>query len=382
MSGYHYVASKLHTHIGTILLSDYVASIRDTDVLPEADLGSVLLGLYGEVGGIMSTVKKHVREGAAYPGFRRVAEEEFGDTLWYFSALCRRTHFSLDSLFAAAASGADYRQVSAASDLTSGALAQISVPNSTMSLDLALFELGKAAASLLGVSPDLELMRSFARAYLTALQLSQLSFAEVARANVRKVRGAFLPPERGNLVDFDAEFDLDEQLPRVFRVKFKQRTNGKTYLQWNDVFIGDPLSDNIHEGDGYRFHDVFHFAYVAILHWSPVIRALIKHKRKSKPSYDESQDGGRAIVVEEGLTAWIFARAKELHFFEGQDRVSLGLLKIVEEFVTGYEVSECPLKLWERAILEGYNVFRQIRSAEGGWVVGNRSERTLVYEPF
>ena len=53
----------------------------------------------------------------------------------------------------------------------------------------------------------------------------------------------------------------------------------------------------------------------------PLTRALIKHKRKSKPDYDEAQDSGRAIVVEEGLTAWIFTRAKELNFFEGQDRV-------------------------------------------------------------
>ena len=96
------------------------------------------------------------------------------------------------------------------------------------------------------------------------------------------------------------------------------------------------------------------------------MRALIKHKRKSKPDYDEAQDSGRAIVVEEGLTAWIFTRAKELNFFEGQDRVSLGMLKTIGEFVVGYEVSQCPLKLWERATLEGYEVFRQIRAAEGG----------------
>ena len=40
------------------------------------------------------------------------------------------------------------------------------------------------------------------------------------------------------------------------------------------------------------------------------MRALIKHKRKSKPDYDEAQDSGRAIVVEEGLTAWIFTDPK------------------------------------------------------------------------
>jgi hypothetical protein len=43
----------------------------------------------------------------------------------------------------------------------------------------------------------------------------------------------------------------------------------------NGVFIGDPLTDNIRDPDGYRFHDVFHFARAAILHWSPTFRALI-----------------------------------------------------------------------------------------------------------
>ena len=82
------------------------------------------------------------------------------------------------------------------------------------------------------------------------------------------------------------------------------------------------------------------------------------------------------------MTAWIFTRAKELNFFEGQDRVSLGMLKTIGEFVTGYEVSHCPLKLWERAILEGYGVFRQIRDAEGGWVIGDRALRTIRYAPL
>jgi hypothetical protein len=146
------------------------------------------------------------------------------------------------------------------------------------------------------------------------------------------------------------------------------------------VFIGDPLTDNISDPDGYRFHDVFHFSYAAILHWSPVTRSLIKHKRKSKPTYDEEQDGGRAIVVEEGLTAWIFSRAKELNFFENQDKISLGMLKTIAQFVSGYEVEKCPLKLWEKAILQGYSVFRQIKGAQGGWIVGDRVLRTISYE--
>ena len=170
------------------------------------------------------------------------------------------------------------------------------------------------------------------------------------------------------MIDFDSDFEKEEQLPREFAIRVNERASGRSYLQWNEVFIGDPLTDNIADLDGYRFHDVFHLAHAAILHWSPVVRALIKHKRKSKPEYDENQDSGRAIVVEEGLTAWLFSKAKELDFFEGHNRVSLGILKTVNEFVVGYEVSKCPLKLWERAILDGYTVFRQLKAAQVTWV--------------
>lgn len=75
-------------------------------------------------------------------------------------------------------------------------------------------------------------------------------------------------------------------------------------------------------------------------------------------------------------------RAKELNYFEGQSRVSFDILKTIGEFTSGYEVSLCPLKQWERAILDGYAVFRQIRDAQGGWVIGNRASRTISFEPL
>jgi hypothetical protein len=367
---------------GSFLLSDYAAEIADTDVLDPSDVNPILQGLYGEVGGIMSTAKKHIREKSAYPGFKRAAEEEFGDTLWYLAALCRRLSIPLDELFAEAASGERFKTIGAASDMVEGAFAHVAMPTSTDTVDTTLFRLGRSAAALLETTPDRAKIVAFASDYLDALHAAKLAFAEVARGNLRKARGAFIAPSPEDLVDFDAEFGVEEQLPRTFRIRMNQRGSGRSYLQWNGVFIGDPLTDNIADPDGYRFHDVFHFAHSAILHWSPVMRALIKHKRKSKPDYDEVQDGGRAIVVEEGLTAWIFTRAKELNFFEGQDRVSLGMLKTIGEFVAGYEVSQCPLKLWERAILEGYAVFRQIRAAEGGWVIGDRALRTIRYAPL
>lgn len=84
---------------GSLLLSVYEQEIIPTDVLAFDDLNPVLQGLYGEVGGIMSTVKKHVREKTAFPGYQKAAEEEFGDTLWYLAALCRRLKIPLDEIF-------------------------------------------------------------------------------------------------------------------------------------------------------------------------------------------------------------------------------------------------------------------------------------------
>lgn len=370
---------------GSILISDYVAEISGTDVLGPGDLNPVLQGLYGEVGGIMSTAKKHAREKSAYPGFKKAAEEEFGDTLWYFSAICRRLQISLEEIFSDAANHGNFKNVGAASDVAEGAFAYIAVPlKAQESLDLTLVRLGQSAAALLGGAHDRSDLVAFARAYLDALRASELAFSDVARGNLMKARGAFLVPQLSDLValDFDREFPVEEQLPREFKIRVNQRGSGKSYLQWNGVFIGDPLTDNIADPDGYRFHDVFHLAYVAILHWSPVIRALIKQKRKSQQKYDEGQDSGRAIVVEEGLTAWIFSRAKELNFFEDQERVSLGILKTIGEFVSGYEVEKCPPKLWEKAILDGYAVFRQLKANQGGWIIGNREERTINYMPL
>ena len=367
---------------GSLLLSDYAAEIAATDLLNPSDFNPVLQGLYGEVGGIMATVKKHVRDKSAYPGFKKAAEEEFGDTLWYLAAICRRLNVPLDEIFGEAANHGNFKNVGAASDIAEGAMAYIAVPIAApASLDTTLVRLGQSAAALLGSTPARTELVAFARAYLDAIHAAELAFSEVARSNLRKARGAFLEPQADDLLDldFDSKFGIEEQLPREFRIRVNQRGSGKSYLQWNGVFIGDPLTDNIADRDGYRFHDVFHFANAAILHWSPVMRALIRHKRKSNPKFDEEQDSGRAIVVEEGVAAWIFSRAKELNFFENQEKVSLGILKTIGEFVSGYEVEKCPLKLWEKAILEGYAVFRQLKANQGGWIIGNREQRTIKY---
>ncbi len=81
------------------------------------------------------------------------------------------------------------------------------------------------------------------------------------------------------------------------------------------------------------------------------------------------------------MTAWIFARAKELNFFAGQSGLSFDLLKTVQQFVSGYEVEECPLSLWELAILQGFEVFRQVKQNNGGVIICDRPARSIEYTP-
>ena len=370
----------------SILLTEYMNQVAPTDTLPLDDLQPVLLGLFGEVGSIMSTAKKFRREGEAYAGYRYAVEEEFGDALWYLTALCRRLKIRVDEILASAASGEGYSTSVAANDLVDSPISHVATPLMVPELDTTLLQLGEAAAGLFGLRSTTDNaqahLRSFADSYVRALNAARVTFAEVVRKNIAKTTGRFLNPDYANLPTFDHNFPGEERLPDHFEITIDQRHGGRSYLRLNGVFVGDPLTDNIRDSDGYRFHDVFHFANAAILHWSPTFRALLKHKRKSDPKVDDGQDGGRAIVVEEGLTAWIFARAKELNYFGGQKSVSFDLLKTVQQFVAGYEVEACPLRLWEIAILQGYDVFRQVRSNSGGVVIGDRTTRTIQYMPL
>ncbi len=347
------------------LLQGYTRDTAPTDMLPLDNLHPVLLGLFGEVGSVMSVAKKRQREGEAYPEHQRAVEEEFGDVLWYFVTLCRRLCTDADTIFPE----------------TSDGIAAIA-PNHPAE-DETLLNLGRAAAALLDVDGLNErtrsLLRAFANDYVQALHTRGMSLAAVVSSNTTKVCGRFIDPDQSCLPTFDENFPDEERLPLHFEIQIVQRKAGQSHMQWNGVFIGDPLLDNISEPDGYRFHDVFHLAHAAVLHWSPTFRALIKQKRKSAPDIDRTQDSGRAIVTEEGLTAWIFSRAKQLNLFAGQTSVSFDLLKAVQQFVRGYEVEECPLRLWERAILQGYEVFRQTQHHEGGIIIGDRETRSVSF---
>ncbi|SDJ01683.1 hypothetical protein SAMN05216588_1349 [Pseudomonas flavescens] len=363
---------------GFQFITVYEGKISDTDRLSDKPWHLLSFGLYGEVGSILSVSKKAYRENAAFDQDKSLVEE-LGDALWYFSRLCNRRDTSVAKVLEVIYK--DSSRYAISTSIKNHPIGFVPVQTKLDLIESSRVLGYKASAFLVSdvnqISSDL--LEDFLKAYIDVVSSSGVSFKDVIDNNLEKSLGRFLPPALGELPDFDKGEDQDEQLPREFIIEVSQRSNGKTYMKKGDVFIGDPLTDNIEVEDGYRFHDVFHMAYAVILHWSPVFRALLKNKRKSNPEKDESQDGGRAIVIEEGLSAWIFSIAKEKDYFETQSELSFDILKNVKQFVQGYEVDVCPYALFEKAILDGYKVFRELKINGRGYIIGSREKRSLEY---
>lgn len=131
--------------------------------------------------------------------------------------------------------------------------------------------------------------------------------------------------------------------------------------------------------DGYRFHDVFHLAYVAVLGWSPVIRKLMKRKRKDDPRIDEVQDGGRAQVIDEGIAALVFDYAKNHNWLEGVVDLDYQLLRTIKGITSFLEVSERSMGEWQRAILLGFAVWRRVLANGGGRLLVDLDSKELTY---
>ena len=358
-------------------LAAYSREIVCTDKLPRCELEPVVFGLFGEVGSLLTVVKKLGRDGKALPGREALFTEELADVLWYFATLSRRLGVDLDQLFVGSTHARASSGVSQGSETVEGYNPSAAGGDANVSL-------GEAAARLLHVRKldrfGWEALRTFGSCYMRVIEASDLALEDVIHVGVRKARDGFVLPALSSLPRFDVGFPDDERLPNHFEITFVQRSDGRCEMAWDGKAIGDPLNDATVSPDGFRFHDVFHLAHVAVLHWSPTFRALTGRKRKSVPEVDDAEDGGRARVVEEGIVAWVFGRAKELGFFKGQQLVAFDLLKTIAQFVQGFEVERCPLRLWERAILNGYDVFREVRQNEGGVVIGDRGERTLRYK--
>jgi NTP pyrophosphatase (non-canonical NTP hydrolase) len=206
-----------------------------------------------------------------------------------------------------------------------------------------------------------------------------LDLAEVAEQNLAKCEGRWgsLPVRE----PFDARFPDDQRFPRQFSVDFltyhDEDNAPKVRAMYRGRQFGDDLNDNAYTKDGYGYHDVIHLAFAAILGWSPLVRKMLKAKRKSDQKVDQVEDGGRAIATEEGLSAMIFAYARDYNFLEGKASVSTELLRMIRNMVSHLEVSVCTPGEWELAIVQGFKVWREVKKRRCGTVDVDLDKRCI-----
>lgn len=276
-------------------IQSYVDSQEIDEFIP-------FLGMIGEVGSVISELKKKIRDGDGYDNFKDQLKEELGDVLWYISTIASRNNIELE---------------------------------------------------------------------------------EIAKSNLVKTIDRFSDEDFSSFKTYDESYPIEERFQREFEITFVETTVGeKTTVEIKDVNgnrIGDPITDNSYNKDGYRYHDIFHFGYVAFLAWSPVIRKLMKVKRKSDDQIDEIEDGARAAITEELVSLYIYNYAQNHQLFKYSDRVDTEVLKTIKKLVSGIEVHDCTLKQWETAIISSYQVFEKLIKNKGGRVLVSIKNRNLLY---
>ena len=214
----------------------------------------------------------------------------------------------------------------------------------------------------------------------------------MAKENLEKIRSRWRvknPAAQAELFDsnatnyFDDNFPETQQIPKEFEIEFRETMEGdsiRVTVSRNGQQIGDSLTDNAHEDDGYRFHDLFHLSYAAVLGWSPVTRKLLGVKRKSSAAFDEVEDGARAGIIEELISQLVYTYARDHNFLDGVKSLDYHLLKTIQSLVADREVSIRSLSEWETAIFSGYEAWRKLRENRGGKVKVNLEKREIEFE--
>jgi hypothetical protein len=75
----------------------------------------------------------------------------------------------------------------------------------------------------------------------------------------------------------------------------------------------------------------------------------------------------------------VFSYAKDHNFLEGVAALDYQLLKTIKNMSSHLEVARCSLGDWEKAILAGYEVWRQVEKNRGGTVVVDIDARSITY---
>ncbi len=307
------------------------------------------LGMFGEAGSVLAEFKKHKRDEKSLN--KSLLEEELGDTMWYFARLCDEHGQKLQEIHAtiSAKNAEDFESqfVLAIGDLTSCVIS--ATPDEPKAILSPAF--CKVHSNLAGIAGK-----------------ADLTLQQICSRNLLKTYDRWPTEDKQFSPLLDKDFETNFQLPRKGTFEITHN-NGTVQIYHDGSKIGADITDNTSDEDWYRFHDVFHIAYMVFLGWTPVFRGLLGRKRRCDVKIDRNEDGGRARAIEEGISALVFNHAKQHNFYEHTQTIDGDLLSVIKTMISAHEVKEVPVWQWEKAILEGFKLFRQVKANEGGIIL-------------
>ncbi|WP_337011095.1 MazG nucleotide pyrophosphohydrolase domain-containing protein [Pantoea sp. AS142] len=377
-----------------ITYDEYQKKVAETDILTSKSSGFIALGLVGEVGDLLSLIKKEQRDLFVIGSLEDHLHEELGDVLWYVTCLINREGYDIREIVRNSfiIIKDEYSQLN---PLSLKSLNELDILSASHKLDLNVLEssldVATALSLLLTLYSGKQVEKHQDKSKVISIFLSKLIIFSLSKklciskaiiCNLKKIESRW-PQKEVYPEPFDKSHEEYERFPDKINFIFKEIDLGEKKFviqQCQGVNIGDRLTDNKKDKDDYRFHDVFHICFAVHLGWSPVLRALLRLKRKNISSTDENQDGARAIIIEEGVSTFVFSRALNQSLFENVERLDYDLLKFIQEFVKGYEVEKCNLWQWEKAIIDGYKIFRQMKKSRKGKVVADFVSHTVIFE--
>ena len=429
-----------------MLISEFDIFVKESDVSksrsPDEQLEIAIYGLAAEVGSIVAAVKKRLlaEETHAFNQPNDEIIEELGDAIWYCFALARIANPSKPvNIFAhsieavrSELSDNGTRAIYIKSVLDSTKTAEFiraadEFPKRTKNVqfedyqkiafltartksrtlvEVCLAVLWQLGAELLrrNLPEDEKLLNTTMKDrpindilgeiawHIAALaSVYNLQLGDLAQYNMDKIRqrlpGLWTPLH-------DNCRPESEKFPREFEVAFVTVVGGRVRMYIDGVQVGDDLTNNSYNEDGYRFHDIMHLANIAKLGWSPVFRKLMRKKRKSDSQLDEVEDGARAGIVEEAVIKAIHREGQRIaaltygppspgpqHLFPSRKEITFTFLKFIQTFVSDLEVGLNRYWEWEQVILEGYEIFYNLQCETQGTVKVNLAERSLSFSP-
>ena len=213
-----------------------------------------------------------------------------------------------------------------------------------------------------------------------------LRLSDIAAQNLGKVNERWGPSAEVPLLDDDQR--PEAQLPRQFRYRFVHRSEDQRLVLLDvttNTQVGDPLTDNAYEDDGYRFHDVMHLTFAAMLGWSPVHRKLLRKAKvivnRQPETKENAEDGGRGQVIDEAIVLAAYAYAAERDLLKNATAIDWDLLRHIKKLTAGVEVSNRTTMEWNDALLRGFEMWRLLRAHNGGIIHGDLRARTIEFTP-